>query len=188
MKIIFQILLTALALVFLFIYVRPEYKKIQELRTQVSEYDKALDNARSLEQKRDEILTSYNSISKENKERLENLLPNIDNGSATSGMIALLLELDKIAIDNGLQITNVSFTPSVDTEENSDYVTSTFSFKTQATYNMFLTFLKSLESNLRIADIQNISFSIPKATREKPVVNTGLFEYSIELQTYWLKN
>lgn len=190
MKTIFQILLIAIAVVFSITYIVPEYKEISKLKQQVSEYDNALDNAKSLEQKRDEILASYNSISKTNKERLEKILPDIDEDVATSGAVALILEVDKIASDNGLKITDINFSePEKTTIPNGeDYTTSVLGFKTEASYNTFLAFLKDIESNLRLADVKRVAFSAPTPTRDKPVVNTGVLEYSFELQTYWLKN
>lgn len=190
MKIIFQILIIAILGVFSVTYIVPEYKEIVDLRNQVLDYDNALNNAKSLEYKRDEILSSYNSISKTNKERLERILPNIDEELETSGVIALILEIDKIASENGLRITDIAFSKPIEgsTSNNEDYTMSTVGFKIETSYNTFLSFLKDIESNLRIFDIKKISFSAPTPTRDKPIVNTGVLEYSFELQTYWLKN
>jgi hypothetical protein len=196
MRFILQILLIAIGAISFFVYVMPQYKDMSSLKAQVVEYDNALNNAKELQQKRDEILASYNSVSNLNKDRLEKLLPDIDQGKATSGSIALILEIDKIASNNGIRITDLSFTDSTKGNESkdlieissSDYITSTVSFKMQSTYTNFLAFVDDLEKNLRIVDIKRINFSVPTPTRDKPNVNTNLFEYSFDLQSYWLKN
>ncbi len=196
MRFILQILLIAIGAISFFVYVMPQYKDMSSLKAQVVEYDNALNNAKELQQKRDEILASYNSVSNLNKDRLEKLLPDIDQGKATSGSIALILEIDKIASNNGIRITDLSFTDSTKGDgskdlieiSSSDYVTSNVSFKMQSTYTNFLAFVDDLEKNLRIVDIKRINFSVPTPTRDKPNVNTNLFEYSFDLQSYWLKN
>ena len=41
-----------------------------------------------------------------NKERINRLLPDLNEDSSTSGSVALILEIDEIAIQNGIKITN----------------------------------------------------------------------------------
>ena len=197
MKYIFQILLIAICAVLFFTYIMPEYKSVKALRVQVVEYDNSLDNSKELQQKRDEILLSYNTISATNKERISRLLPDLNEDSSTKGSVALILEMDEIALQNGLKITNLGFTnpqaSSMVVDRNSkqepatnDYSTSTISFKTQASYANFILFMKDLEKNLRVVDIKSISFSAPKITKDNLNLNTGLFEYNVLLQAYWL--
>lgn len=198
MKLIFQILVITIGGVFAFTYALPEWHDVQDLRAQVVDYDNALDNAKILQQKRDEILASYNSISQNNKERLTKLLPDIDPDIATSGSVALVLEIDKIATENGLRISDIQFNSDINGKENSedsannnsssDHITSSVSFKVQSSYSGFLNFVQDLEMNLRIVDIKKISFASPKPTRENPIVNSNILEYSFELQSYWLNN
>lgn len=196
MKLIVQILFMAVGAVFFLTYTIPEYKEVKDLRASVVEYDNALNNAKELEQKRDEILAAYNSISAANKERLMKFLPDIDDEKVTSGSIALILEIDNIASANGITITGVEFSQNggeKSTDNTSglpvgNFVPSTLSFSIQTTYNNFLAFTRDLESNLRLVDIKKISFSAPTASRENPNVNPNLFQYSFELQSYWLKN
>ena len=196
MKYIFQILLISICAVLFFTYIVPEYKEVKLLKAQVVEYDNALDNSKELQQKRDEILSSYNSITLINKERINRLLPDLNEDSSTSGSVALILEIDEIAIQNGIKITNLGFTSPMSVgvkSENSDvtssindYSTSEISFKTQSSYSNFLVFMKDLEKNLRVVDIKSVSFSAPKPSRENLNINTSLFEYSVVLQAYWL--
>ena len=53
-------------------------------------------------------------------------------------------------------------------------------FSTTASYPNFLSFMKDIESSLRLTDIQSIDFIAADPTK-------GLTTYTVKLSTYWLK-
>ena len=61
---------------------------------------------------------------------------------------------------------------------DTDYDSLILSFSVTGSYDTFRAFVESLEQSLRLVDIQSISFS---------ATDTGVYDYSIAVKTYWLK-
>ena len=195
------IILIGVAVTGFFMFVRPDYQTITDLRAKAVSYDQALSNSKSLEAERDKLTAKYNSIDLDNLTKLQKLLPdNVDN-------IRLILEIEKIASPYGMVLKDVKYdtTSGKDTTTtksgigaitNNDYGTWNLEFSTQGTYPNFLNFVKDLESNLRIVDISSIDFS----SNTSPVMATGTgntgtntvlsnsYKYTFKIKTYWLKN
>jgi hypothetical protein len=172
-----------------FFIVRPLYKDVTMLRSNITSYDVALTHATDLQKKRDVLLSKYSNVTGDNKNRLEHFLPNsVDN-------IQLILGLEKMAASHGLSLKNITFSPPPVTDDKSNpsnpangkpYGVFNLEFKTQSTYDTFAFFLKDLEHNLRLIDVKGISFSVNNNTRT-PNVDPLSYEYSVKIQTYWLK-
>ncbi len=155
---------------------------IKVLRSQVAEYNSAMEKAEELRKVRDGLAKKYNAFTDDQKNQLQKILPdNIDN-------IRLIIEInDKIAQAFGMNIrnfrTDAGATESSDKKQvgkdASQYGILTLSFSTTATYDKFLDFLSALESSLRILDVSSIQFSAGS--------ETGVYDYAVTLKTYWLK-
>jgi Tfp pilus assembly protein PilO len=175
--------LIAIAILTFFFYVNPVYKDIQVLQEESKQFDEALDKSKKLQKIRDELLLKYNSLSSDDLDRLEKLLPdNVDN-------VRLVLDLDGIASAHGLSVRDVAISST--SEEESEEVTIVgpdsdlfnsiqLSFSVTSTYDDFLLFLRDLEESLRIVDIKELSF-------EAPNEESSFSEYDVSLETYWLK-
>lgn len=188
------LILGSIALLLLF--VMPNYRKVADLRLQVTEKNYTLDQARVLETEREELTNKYNEISIDNRVRLEKLLPdNVDN-------IRLILEInDVVASAYGMTLKDIKYEPekadsSKTTTGNNNqnspqndtnpYGTWNLEFSTEGSYNNFLNFLNALEHNLRLVDISSIQFD---SDVEKDKKNPGdVYKYSFKIKTYWLKN
>lgn len=187
------IILIGIAVAGFFVFTKPIYEDISELRAQVSSYDEALSNSKALENERDKLTSKFNGISKEDLDKLKKLLPdNIDN-------IRLILEIEKIASPYGMLLKDVKYnasesqttTPdgiiqggSPDTGSQ-DYKILNMEFSVSGSYNNFLNFTRDLESNLRIIDISSVVFSSEGDGKTNP---TGVYKYTFKIKTYWLKN
>jgi len=198
-KYILPTILIAVAVVGFFIITNPLYKEISSAREQVASYNEALDNSKALEAERDKLTQKYNSFDPENLSKLQKLLPdNVDN-------IRLILEIEKIASPYGMTLKDVKYdvagddtktpqTPGVVQQKtenlsNKDYGVWDLEFSTQGTYNNFISFIKDLESNLRIVDVSSIEFS--SNTNPSVGLNPSLpeaYKYGFKIKTYWLKN
>lgn len=170
-------------------------------------YEKAIEDANKLIAKRDQVREIYNSLSAEDRARLQVMVPkNVDN-------IRLILDLNSIARQNGLilsgikaglvegqdgQQPSVARLPSGETPfnplsapmpvsgngqsydlPNPVMGTIVVSFGVTASYEQFIGFLRDLEANLRIMDITHIQMTAS---------DKGAYEWSVELQTYWIKS
>lgn len=163
-------------------FINPTYVEVGALRAEEATYDGALSRSRELQSVRDQLLARYNTFSEDNLTRLQRLVPDtIDN-------VRLILDLDGIASRYGMHVRNVSLNSGASAASRAaggqlgpgdaryDYVT--LSFTVSGTYDTFRAFLSDLESSLRLVDVSSISFA---------ATQTGVYEYSLGLKTYWLK-
>jgi hypothetical protein len=153
------------------------------------QYKSAIANAEQLIKVREQVLKAYNSLTEEDRERLDKMIPGtVDN-------IRLVIDLNSIGVRHGLALKDVraaaTGNDSAPTSQNGPRQakqegmistptldTVTISFGVTAPYLEFISLLQDLEANLRIMDISRLSVS---------ATDTGLYEFSVELKTYWLK-
>jgi len=192
-------ILIGISISIFFVLSNPLYNDIQELRTQVVSYDKALSNSKALENERDILTAKDNSINPDDKIKLQKLLPNnVDN-------IRLILEIEQIALPYGMSLKDIKYSATKDTTKSAksgeatvvqgggevatsylkDYGVWDLEFSTTGTYNNFLNFTRDLERNLRIVDVSSIQFSSEVASNSTLPES---YSYSFKIKTYWLKN
>lgn len=207
MQFIMPIILIGISVAVFFVYSNPIYNDMGGLRTQIESYDKALSNSKVLKNEIDKLTTKFNSIDKDDLEKIQKLLPeNIDN-------IRLILEIEDIAKPYGMALKNIKYNPTskdVPTAEGEiqrneedlaapkDYGIWDLEFSTSGTYNNFLNFTRDLQGNLRIVDISSIQFAsdTTTATTSGSSGSGGAsvspspesYDYSFKIKTYWLKN
>ena len=196
-KLIIPIILIGTAIAGFVMKTGPYYNDISNIQTQVSSYNEALSNAKSLQGQRDLLTTKYNTINPENLDKLQKLLPdNVDN-------IRLILEIGEIAKPYGMVLSDVKYDASVSSNTkgvanvvagagqnnlNSNYGILDLEFSTQGTYDNFLSFLNDLDHNLRIVDISSIEFSSDTGSSTTSSQQNDIYKYSFKIKTYWLKN
>ena len=187
--------ITALILIILAIglyvtYTKGELDAAQIVQTENSQYQSALNNATQLIKYRDQVRTDYNNLSDTDRARLKKMIPDtVDN-------IRLVIEMNSIALKHNLTLSGVSASVSggprsttptsiaigrqngVTPITNATLDTVTLSFGVSTTYEEFISFLKDIESNLRIMDITHLSLSAS---------DNGTYNYSVSLKTYWLR-
>lgn len=181
-----------------FLFVNPLYKEISILKKEISAYDEALNNSKKLESERDKLIKKRNSLTLENVDRLNKLLPDgVDN-------IRLILEIEKIASPYGMVLKDVRYEAlnkaktdtananteasqqAINTGSNKNYGSWDLEFSTEGSYDDFLSFLKDLENNLRIVDVSSIKFSSTTGGNIKLANDT--YKYTFKIKTYWLKD
>jgi Tfp pilus assembly protein PilO len=124
------------------------------------------------------LVQKRGEIDPENLVKLEKLLPdNIDN-------IKLIIDMNRIAQKHTLSLKNIRLDSGVkiDSEkigkDNKKYGTVGLSFSVNSSYDNFQNFLNDLEKSLRLVDITDLSVTSN---------DTGLYDFSVSLKTYWLK-
>lgn len=196
MRFLIPSILIILSVISFVVFTDPTYKDIKELKAEAASYNLALDNARSLQETRDELAMKYNSFDPDDIDRVEKLLPDsVDN-------IRLIIEIEKIAAKYGMILKQVKYdtfdaddesTGSLKTEtksnalmSNKEYGEFELQFSTEGDYTKFLSFLRDIEQSLRVVDITDIGFS-----SLSDVTTTGLssgsYKYDFTVKTYWLK-
>ena len=208
MRFIMPIVLIGIALCVFFILTNPIYNDISALKAQATSYNTALDNSKALENERDKLVAKANGISVENMARIEKFLPqNVDN-------IRLILEIGEIAKPYGMILKDVKYNVDKKTTENGnaggtavvqgggvagstpkDYGVFDLEFSTSGTYDNFINFTKTLESNLRMVDVSSITFSSDNIAVTGAVAGASpktsspeIYKYDFKIKTYWLKN
>jgi Tfp pilus assembly protein PilO len=187
------ILLLILAVGIYFTFTKGKVDEIKTIKTVNAGYEEALENVEKLIKVRDGVLKTYNSIDEADRRRLDKIVPNnIDN-------VRLIIDVKGIGEQHGLTLRNVktsaksaaSDTATTNTNSGSmgsevsaygsnpsKYETVTLSFEVAASYKSFVELLRSIESSLRILDISKISVTANE---------TNIYDYEVELKTYWLK-
>lgn len=175
------------AIALFFLYTKPTYDSLSGIKSQITQYNLALDKAAELQRLKQSLLSRYNSFSPDDIERLHKLLPDhVDN-------VRLILDLDTLASRHGLALQNVVISGGPTEKESSNQIITgpsqsahdslTFQFATSGTYPQFVQFLTDLERSLRIVDVTELSISQSTATG----AGEPVYRFDIVLKTYWLK-
>lgn len=153
---------------------------ILSLQEELKKYDDALNNSTAVRQKRDDLQARRSKINPDDIAKLEYLLPNnIDN-------IKLIINMNNIGDKHNLVLKGIKLnTNDVKTDssnklgsDNSKYGTVGINFTVSASYDKFQEFLADLEKSLRLVEITDLGVTAN---------NTGLYDFSVSLKTYWLK-
>lgn len=177
-----------------FLYTKPHYDNIQEVKAEVAQFDTALDKAKELQELKRALLARYNTFTSENLNRLSRLLPDhVDN-------VRLVLDLDSMAARYGMAIQNVVINRSAESASNEATVLGaltaqanahdslTMQFNTRGTYTNFVNFMQDLESGLRIVDVVALSIEPDGGNDTEGAAPTEpTYNYNITIRTYWLK-
>lgn len=168
-------------------FVNKGFKEKVQLEEQVSVYKDAIEKAKQLKAKQEELDGKRLSIGSVNLKNLEKLLPdNVDT-------VRTIMDLNGIAEDNGILLKSIKISdskaeesskvtaggPTTDVVKKLDYESESISFDVNTTYEKFVSFLLDLEESLRILDVTNITLKLPKE-------GTG-YDFSVTAVTYWLK-
>lgn len=210
MRNIFPVIFIVLSIAIFFAVVNPMYNDAKKIKNDVEVYNTALTNATRLQKIRDELVSNYKAVTDAEKGKLDHFLPNtVDN-------IQLILQIQNIATSHGITLKNIRFDSLSDSSSKSSespspnsgsvnvsgtnaapatpYGTFDLSFSVDAKYENFIEFLKDLESNIRLVNVKNISFSVPppgdKTAKSGPgdtPSDPNVYTYSLKVQTYWLK-
>ncbi len=178
------LLLIILGLGLFFTFTNGYIQQLKDIQAVNSNYLQAINNSVALIKSRDAVLNDYNSLGADDKARLDKLLPdNVDN-------VRLIIDITNIASQHGIPLKNISTNAHEGSAANSTAPTTQntsnntlsgtvgVSFGFSASYQNFLAFLGDIQSSLRILDITNLTVTAN---------DTGTYDYSVTLQTYWLK-
>lgn len=180
MKLITPISLIIISVALFFVYIDPTYQASKEIKLQVDEYQKLLDQSKSLVAEENKLRAAYNALPQDDVKRLEKLLPSaIDN-------VRLIIDIDNIASKYGIQVKNTKLSDiNVQSSKTNTlgvsqkkYESVPISFSVNASYETFISFLKDLEQSLRVMDVTGISLTSS---------TNGVYTYEVTIKTYWLK-
>jgi hypothetical protein len=182
---LFPFFTIAIAIGLFFGYINPTYTGvIATLKSQVSNFDRALAAAEEFKQREAQLLAEENAIPADGLARLQSFLPDgVDN-------VQLILDLNNLATRSGLKISNFAVTQSGDTATapmntltglplatNTPTDSITMSVSATGTYASFRSFLAAAEQSLRPLDLVHMTLQDSE---------TGVYTYQMTFRIYWL--
>jgi len=183
MKTSTAIIILMISLGLFYTFTSPQYKKIGDLRTVSQTYTNILNNASDLSTKREELLSKYRNIPKQNIESVTKVLPdNVD-------IVRLTMDFDSIASRYGLSIKGIQVDKSKNGNSSNNsaivvnqaeqvYDSTIISFSFVSSYDNFRKFMHDIENSLRIVNIKSVDFQSTE---------NSLYQYKVSIETYWLK-
>lgn len=174
------IILLLLSVGLFYTFTNAQYRDVRKLHTLANEYQNVLQRVSAIVELRDTLLSDYGTIPKTEIDRLNKVLPDdIDN-------VQLALDLDSMAARYGISIKSIQVateasggTDLIVLPEYADpYDKAAVTFSFVSNYENFLRLLADIEKSLRIMNVKSISFATS---------DSGLYDYQISVETYWLK-
>ncbi len=192
-KVITPIIFIIIAVGLFFSYIRPAYDILLAFKEQAIRLDASIVKTDDLLEKHDRLLGKYSSISPEDRQKLEQLLP------TSIDVVHLIIDIDALSTRRNLKIRSFGI-PDIETKEvvptrrgasentqgkDDDLVDSaTITIECDGEYSDFKMFLYDIEKNLSLMDLIGLDIDVSDITQ----VNTeNEIVYEFELQTYWLK-
>lgn len=185
------ILLIAAALGTALFWTRPMWASVQVLEAKKGELKSAIKRFQELKKVRDDLLAKYNSISAEDLSRLEAFMPK------TSEPGPMLVNIEKLTEENRVVLKNVNITREAETEQQGrpglqtapgkggsgaaltvSHSVLPLDITVSGSYESFRIFLRAVEKNLRLIDVELITFSPSEIDN---------YEFSIRASVYWHK-
>ena len=172
-RLILPLFLLGLAGLIFYSFTRPILAEIDTLRLEQDKLNTGLANAKKLREVEQSLLDTYNHFAPGSVERLNKFLPdNVDN-------VRLIIDINNLAKPYNMAIKNIRLRPEMEAEgANTPRGAVTLGFSVSGPYTNFKSFLADLARSLRLVDLATITFNA--ADKES-------YDYSMEIQTYWLK-
>jgi Tfp pilus assembly protein PilO len=185
---IILILIFAAIVVFLNV---PGVQKILDIRKQI-------DSSKQTFVEEQELMTRVENLVKlyeDNKESVEKINYIIPSGEDIPNLI---VQLEALAFEQGLVLGKIEMTPKETVQEGGgdtqqeksveNYKTLTINVSIMGTYDAFKNYLKAVEENMRLMDVNSLNFS-SKSKGEEEVQEitpeTQIFDFDLIMNTYY---
>ncbi len=177
------ILFLCLIIVFILVYflILPDYQAVKEIRAKIKQtkilisqegiLKERFSNLANKYQERKDDFTKLNEIMPEEREYLL-LLVQFRNLASEQGVIQSGLSIGGIQAASGGEKTNLGKVP--------------ISLNITGSYSSIKSYLRALESNLRLTDVTNLSFS-PTQREKAPTEGVSIYSLGIQANVYSLQ-
>ncbi|MEK7461487.1 MAG: type 4a pilus biogenesis protein PilO [Patescibacteria group bacterium] len=174
------IVLLILSIGLFYTFTNGQYQEVKMLHALSSEYKNVLQNVAAIVELRDRLHAAYETLPVEEIERINKVLPdNIDT-------VRLAMDLDSMASRYSISLDSIKVEEEIAEgadlvvlpEQTKVYKKALVSLEFVSSYANFIRLLPDIEKSLRIMDIKSVSFKANES---------GLYEYKVAVETYWLK-
>lgn len=182
MRLLVPIILIITAIAIFWGWTMPIFDDIQSIKDKKANLENILAKAREIKEIKDKLVTDYNSVSQENLNKLNKMIPsNVDS-------VGLIIEITDTVKKHGLAVKNIEVGSVISVpKEGQDFgkikISQTVEpmpvqFIVSGTYDSFLSFLGALETNVRLIEVEKVSF-----------VSQGkdFYDFDINAITFWRK-
>jgi Tfp pilus assembly protein PilO len=185
-----SILFIAAAIGIFWLRVKPLLDEIIKLRNESAAYEQAIADSKDLQDKRDKLNESYNSISVLDSERLTKMIP------SDPDIPKLMVEIENITKGAGLSLKAFDATRGAKKAPQSVNIMAgerapvgveqvtiiepgvvNLSLTMSSAYEGFLVFLNEIQQSLRLIDIKDIEFSAEEI---------NFYEFKVNADAYWI--
>ncbi|MEK9148383.1 MAG: type 4a pilus biogenesis protein PilO [Patescibacteria group bacterium] len=153
-------LLLVLAVMIFVFGLQPQWKKISSLRSEIAQLQALSEEMTELIQLRDDLVQEYSAVPEENLDKILAMTPK-DPGTAD-----MLVDVETLAAKHGLLLSPVDFNiaeraPASPLGEAAmrPYAVASLTMGLRGSYEAFQAFLAALERNLRLVDVNKITFA-----------------------------
>lgn len=160
-----------------FTWTQPMLDSVKGLSEQKGILNEKLFSMKEIEKERENILDSYNSVGDTNREKVGKILP------SSMKEMDLIVELENMAANSGVALKDVNISDAGPESAGSVKNGETFypneiglTIKASGPYQSFKEFLKNIESNLRIIDVESLDFISG---------DVDSYEYNLKIKSYW---
>lgn len=168
-----------------FLLLKPSYSQVKNLRTEVKNKEESLAAKQRLFEDIKQLQAQYEEIQEKTKRVLYALPQQADVAS-------LLVQLEAIASQNGMIFESVDFQKEQIVEERVGqkarvvlpYKTIEIRAEVTGSYNALKNYLKAVESNVRLSDVESIVFS-PAEKAQELNLPVGTYSFSLKINSYY---
>ncbi|PIR57884.1 MAG: hypothetical protein COU71_01690 [Parcubacteria group bacterium CG10_big_fil_rev_8_21_14_0_10_38_31] len=176
-KIIFSILFLGTAIVIFLGPAKHNWEDVKGLMLQKKDFNTALANSKELLATRDNLIKDYNEISDSDLIRLDRLVP------SSVDKMKIVVEIESLIKKHGFSVKDIQVEVSSVNDKNNNksevkndvfdavYINISFS----GAYRPLLSFISDIEKNLRIMEVENLSFVSEEG---------DWYNYSMKIKTY----
>lgn len=170
-----------------FVYIKPTIAVINQKKAKFQEYENVLNKVKEVKIKTEELSSKYSNISEDELSKLDKMIPEKFISEY------FVNDLNAMAGRYGMRITQININVPLPIEgavddsqtDGGGYKTIIAKFVLSGKYDQLLSFLKDLETSLRIMDVTNLS--VKAAPADKTKGDDQNLDYTLEIKTYSLK-
>lgn len=168
-----------------FFYTKPTLEVISLKKAKLDEYNTVLNKVKEIKVKREDLEAKYQNISEDDLNKLDKMIP------AQFVSEYFINDLNALSSRYGMKITEMTITVPNNGEgsiDDSQAATEklkviTAKFTISGRFDQLVSFLKDLETSLRIVDVIGLSIG----GKDSSSKDSQILNYSLEVKTYSLK-